>query len=322
MPKHNVFIRSAAAEPEIRQAVEDIFTRCHSEQHISRETNVVVKLNLSSIQQETIPASNTDPRLIEALCRLLRDLGARIKLVEADGLRYSAEEAFALNGTREMAEKYGAEVINLSQDRMQPYNHPLLEGSKLPETVANAEYFITMPVLKTHALTQISGALKNQWGCVPRYDRILLHKHLDQLIADLNAYFQPNFCLMDGLIAMEGRGPTSGVPKTCNLILGSTNPGALDATAARIIGVEPAAVRHLALYCEKGLASTREEDICVDPGLPELDAPFELARLDWPVALMNYLSRYRFFVHRILLNQTLFVHSRRVVNAMRKIGAA
>ena len=57
-----------------------------------------------------------------------------------------------------------------------------------------------------------TGALKNQWGCIPRYDSILLHKHLHELIAAVNAIRPVTLALMDGLVGMQGRGPINGYP--------------------------------------------------------------------------------------------------------------
>ena len=61
-----------------------------------------------------------------------------------------------------------------------------MKGFGLARTWLEADAFITLPVLKTHATTVFTGAIKNQWGCVPRYDRILLHKYLHELVGDLN----------------------------------------------------------------------------------------------------------------------------------------
>ena len=56
---------------------------------------------------------------------------------------------------------------------------------QLPRLLLEADLLITLPVLKTHALTYFTGALKNQWGCLPQHDRILYHRYLDPLLASL-----------------------------------------------------------------------------------------------------------------------------------------
>src|SRR5437764_763398 len=91
-----------------------------------------------------------------------------------------------------------------------------------------ADPFVTLPVLKTHATTVFTGALKNQWGCIPRYDRILLHKHLHELIVEVNRLRPVTLALMDGLVGMQGRGPINGYPIDLNALLASRCPVALD----------------------------------------------------------------------------------------------
>ena len=69
--------------------------------------------------------------------------------------------------------------------------------------------------------------MKNQWGCIPRYDRILLHKHLHELIGKVNSIRPVTLALMDGLVGMQGRGPINGYPIDLNVVLASRDPVAL-----------------------------------------------------------------------------------------------
>src|SRR5205823_7592570 len=120
---------------------------------------------------------------------------------------------------------------------------------------------------KTHATTVFTGALKNQWGCIPRYDRILLHKYLHELIGDINKFRPVTLALMDGLVGMQGRGPINGYPINLDVLLASRDPVALDATAMRLIGLEPATARHLVHAHRIGLGA-------IDPAAIEVDGPF------------------------------------------------
>ena len=133
----------------------------------------------------------------------------------------------------------GLKVLNLSKDELVEMPDPRLKGFGMARTWLEADAFVTLPVLKTHATTVFTGALKNQWGCIPRYDRILLHKHLHELIGQVNAIRPVTLALMDGLVGMQGRGPINGYPINLNVLLASRDPVALDATAMRLIGLEP-----------------------------------------------------------------------------------
>src|SRR5438105_8856215 len=98
----------------------------------------------------------------------------------------------------------------------------------MPSVLLEADVFITLPVLKTHSLTYFTGALKNQWGCVPHYNRILLHKWLDPLLVSLQSLLRPELAIMDGIVGMEGRGPVNGKPRRLDLALASRDAVALD----------------------------------------------------------------------------------------------
>ena len=88
--------------------------------------------------------------------------------MESDGARYKAESAFENNGVYRIADDLGVNVVNLSKDELVEVADPRMKGFGLARTWLEADAFITLPALKTHATTVFSGTLKNQWGCLPR----------------------------------------------------------------------------------------------------------------------------------------------------------
>jgi len=180
--------------------------------------------------------------------------------------------------------------------------------------------FITLPVVKTHALTCFTGCIKNQWGCVPQYDRILLHQHLDPMLAELHVMFKPQLAIMDGIIAMEGRGPANGKPRRLDLLLASRDSVALDATAMRLVGLDPRQCRHLRMTAEKGLGRWEQEAIRVDGDWERHATQFEPAILDKAIAAMDYMSRYRWFVKYMLEKNFVFYPVRALVQMLRRVG--
>ena len=303
--------------------VKEIMNLLNWEDLIKEETRVLIKLNLSSIEERFLKASNTDKKIIEAVVTVLKKKTNKIVLIESDGMRYSAEEAFRINGIYELAERMNISVINLSNEKHIYGLHPLLEDFGIPEILlSDNSILITLPVLKTHAITAISGALKNQWGCIPRYDRILLHKNLDILLPFLNKLLRPQIAIMDGIWCMEGRGPTSGKPRYLGIILGSRFPASLDAVAMRLIGLDPHNSKHLVLSSGEELGSIKEEDIVIEGKeiFEKYKVHFEPAKLDWVLRLMNYMTRSKFFVYKILLNNNIFKIGKIAVNILRNIG--
>jgi uncharacterized protein (DUF362 family) len=121
---------------------------------------------------------------------------------------------------------------------------------------------ITVPVMKTHAKTGITGALKNQWGCLPTM-RHEYHLVLDDALADLNDVIRPALCLMDGTIGLEGDGPKSGWPRVADRILCSTDPVALDTIQAVCMGLDPSSIGHLRTCAERGIGTNVRRRIVV-----------------------------------------------------------
>ncbi|HEY9765370.1 MAG TPA: DUF362 domain-containing protein, partial [Chroococcales cyanobacterium] len=123
------------------------------------------------------------------------------------------------------------------------------------------------PKLKMHALTRMTGSIKNQFGCVPGTLKAEFHAKLPDphrfaaMLVDLCRFVNPRLYVMDGILAMEGNGPRGGEPKKMNVLLLSSDPVALDATVCRIIKLDPTFVPTMKPAQESGFGSYLEEDI-------------------------------------------------------------
>lgn len=297
--------------------VRDLLERCRWQDLVQPGASVVIKPNLCTDRQEMIPCANTSLSVLRAVCEIVRERTSNITVVESNGARYPAEAAFENTGVYRMADELGVRVLNLSKDTLVEVPDPRMAGFGLSKTWLEADVFITLPVLKTHATTVFTGALKNQWGCIPRYDRILLHKFLHQLIGDVNALRPVTLTLMDGLVGMQGRGPINGYPIDLNVLLASRDPVAIDATGMRLIGLEPRTSEHIVYASTIGLGEFRTEAITVNGPFREVATVADPAVEDWAIKLMNRVSRSRFLTRNVLLNDRLFYVLRRSVNAVR-----
>lgn len=136
--------------------------------------------------------------------------------------------------------------------------------------VDSADYIINLPKLKNHSLTLFTGALKNIYGIIPGLLKATLHKTFQHpfdfaaFIIEINRLFRPTLHIMDGVIGMEGEGPSSGTPRETGVIIASTDPAALDATAVKLIGIEPLDVPMLKYAADTGFG-------CVN--ISEMDYP-------------------------------------------------
>lgn len=312
-----VVIRSSK-DRTLSEVVREVLHSLDWRNIIPRDARVVIKLNLNTPEPSKVTSANTTPQLVSALCEVLLERTSDIALVEADSYRYPAEDAFTNTHIYEIGRTFGIRVVNLSHEPCRDVGHSLL--GPLPEILLDADALITMPVIKTHALTWFTGSLKNQWGCLPRYDRIALHHSLDQLIVDLNRILKPRLCVMDGIVGVEGRGPTNGRPRRLDLVLASADPVALDATAMRLVGLNPSKARHVVMAHHQGLGAFEENQIELDSNVERHWSNFEPAKLDWAVQWMNRLTKYSFFRERILGVDAIFYPTKQLVGMLRHIG--
>jgi len=313
-----VLLRSVSDET-LAAVVRECMEFCDWESLVAPGSTVVVKPNVCSAVPDKWEMSNTDPRIAYAVCELLLTRASKVYVVESDGLRVTAWETFEVSGYRGL-EALGAKLVNLSEAEQMEVEVPPAGRVKLPRLMLTADVFITLPVLKTHALTYFTGSIKNQWGCVPQYDRILMHQYLNPMLAELHAIFKPQISIMDSIIAMEGRGPTNGKPRQMNLLLASRDSVALDATAMRLAGLDPQLCSHLMLTAEKGLGRWEQEAIEVDGDWARHATHFEPAILDKAIAAMDFMSRYRWFVKYMLEKDLVFYPFRALVQILRKTG--
>lgn len=116
---------------------------------------------------------------------------------------------------------------------------------------------VSVPKMKTHELTYITGAVKNFFGCIPARERNILHREGDtakfsNYVLELFRISPCHLSLMDGIVGMEGEGPARGKPRNIGVILASRNAHALDTIAALIMNFPPQDIPALETAREAG----------------------------------------------------------------------
>jgi uncharacterized protein (DUF362 family)/Pyruvate/2-oxoacid:ferredoxin oxidoreductase delta subunit len=153
--------------------------------------------------------------------------------------------------------------------------------------VREYDALVSLPKWKTHGLTRVTGAVKNQLGCVPGIRKGEYHFRIpdailfSRMLVDLNRLLRPAFFVMDAVVAMEGNGPRNGKPRFMGLLAFSRDPVALDATLARLIHLDPALVPTCSEGERLGLGTWRREAIVLWGDDPERfeQRDFEVLRL-------------------------------------------
>lgn len=239
-----------------------------------------------------LPGAVSAPWVVEGVIRVIKDHVGQIYLVESDQVVVDVEKAYRQTHLDEVCQKHGVEWINLSRGQFVSVRDPsrlVLKEIFLPELLTRTE-LITVPVMKTHNKTVLTGAIKNQWGCLQTL-RHNYHLVLSEALVDVNTLLRPRFAVMDATIGLEGNGPKSGRPKEVGLVLASGDVVALDAIAAQIMGFEPADIAHIQLCAMNGVGIADPLQIeVVGERISDLVAPFLPAKhnaVSWSELLLR-----------------------------------
>ncbi len=275
------------------------------QEFVPRGAQVSLKPNLG--WDLLLPGSVTSSWALEGVVRTIRDWVGTIYVVESDQVVVDVEKACRFNRIDRLCRDYDLTWVNMTREPTRTV--PLPSGRALtqldiPEILLRTK-LVTVPVMKTHNKSVITGAIKNQWGCLPM-SRHSYHLVLDAALADINTVVRPCFAVMDATIGLEGNGPKSGRPRVVNRILASGDFVALDAVAARVMGFDPARIDHLVECAAMGLgvADLTAIGMVGDDNL-SLDLHFAPAKHN-AVSWLELVLRRRTLLRRLFFDTPLF----------------
>ena len=214
---------------------------------------------------------NTHPALVRAVIAAIeRRRPGRIMVGDNSGMRAygSLKHAARVAGILEVAGKhyvnFGASPVPVKMDS--PYARQLTFSREVLE----ADVLVSLPKMKTHVATGITGALKNTFGHLVGGEKTRLHReavgaeNFARAVVDVFQVRKPDLTIMDAVFAMEGQGPSGGRPREVGRVLASNNAVALDAVMAAMMGLAPRRVPMLRIAEERGLGPADLERIAID----------------------------------------------------------
>jgi uncharacterized protein (DUF362 family)/Pyruvate/2-oxoacid:ferredoxin oxidoreductase delta subunit len=205
---------------------------------------VLVKPNLLGAHHPE-KGITTHPVVLEALISLLQEKGYKPVVGDSPGGTVRIEEVWEKTGMAELADKFGVGLLKFGKQgvtRIKDGDFELL----LDTTVLTYPAIINVAKYKTHSLTMFTGAVKNLFGIVPGLVKSDYHRyypHPDDLAALLVAVYNQIkdrvvLNIIDGIIGMEGEGPSSGQSRNFGVMMASCSASALDYTAAGMMGYQ------------------------------------------------------------------------------------
>jgi uncharacterized protein (DUF362 family) len=215
---------------------------------------IILKPNLVEFDPKGV--INTHPAVIEAAIASFRSLGAReVVVAEGPGHRRDNEYLLTASGVYDVINEHRLRYVDLNTDdvRLIKLRSGFTDLRQLyfPETLFNADLLVSMPKLKTHHWAGVTLSLKNMFGTVPGsiygWPKNALHwAGINGSILDINSSLPiPQFAIVDGIVGMEGNGPLQGQAKQSGVLILGEDLVAVDATAARLMKIEPRKIDYL-----------------------------------------------------------------------------
>ena len=247
---------------------------------VSKDARVLLKPNLVR-KAEVDRAVMTHPAVMGAVARLVSEAGYT-NIYAGDSCGYgTAAKVMDGTGMDENLKKYGVKICDFDSGTKVDIGGHRAKQMVLSDEVIETDALINVCKMKTHALERVTGAVKNLYGTVYALNKAKGHTQYPYaysfagMLVDLNHFIGPKLHIMDGIVAMEGNGPTSGDPVQMNVLLASTDPVALYTVFCHLIDLKPELVPTNVIGTQQKLGTSNEGDITIV--MPEGESSFEEA---------------------------------------------
>lgn len=306
---------------EVRKSIEESFVNLGGiEKYINKSDRVLLKLNLV-MKKAPEMAATTHPIFVKALASVLMDYGCEVIIGDSPGGPFNKtilKGLYNACGITEVANDIGA-TLNFNTKSMEVINEKgkILKKLTVMDLLKDVDKVISVSKLKTHCMMLFTGAVKNQFGIVPGSLKGEYHFKMPQVndfadaLVDICLCANPILSFMDGIVGMQGDGPTSGTPRNISAVIASDSPYHLDVVASKIIDLDPMKIPTVSSCVQRGLCSGTLDDITL---VGDSIDDFKITDFKMPIIrCVDFLSdKYPKFVaniaNKLLQPKPVFLH--------------
>lgn len=268
-----LYIVNEYEESAVYQAVSKAFDNLHVMDDLTGDMKVVLKPNLIQAKSPESAPATTHPLIIQSVSRYLYEHGIQnVVIAESSGGPYTADamkNIYRVCGVEQM-EPYAKLNMEFGFQSVNAPNGFTNHSFNIINPIADADYIINLPKLKTHAMTGFSGGIKNLFGTIPGLQKPQLHyrfpdiEDFSNMLVELSLVVHPQITLIDAIDAMEGNGPTGGNSHPLHMILASRDMYTQDFFATKLMGLEPSDIVMIRQAMERGLVHPEDMTLIGD----------------------------------------------------------
>ncbi|MCL2063375.1 MAG: DUF362 domain-containing protein [Candidatus Cloacimonetes bacterium] len=190
-------------------------------------------------------AVTTHPVVLEALIMILKDMEKEIIVGDSPGGTAKASVVWKTTGIQEICERHNVRLIDFGKEGIINIQTNLTKFF-FDKYIIECDAIINLAKMKTHSLMLYTGAVKNLYGAIPGLYKSELHKQFpspkefSSVLSAIYGLLKPSLALniIDGIIGMEGDGPSAGKPYPFGVLIASEIASATDFVASGLMGFD------------------------------------------------------------------------------------
>jgi len=260
--------------------------------------------------------SCTHPSIVCAAAQLVLQAGG--KPIVGDSPGYLSAKAVADKaGLLEALKPHDVPVVEFDKSvAVALQDSSMFRDLRIARRVAEADVVINLPKMKTHVQMFLTLAVKNMFGAVVGTSKAQWHlkagRNRDlfaRMLLEVYRATRPCLNIMDGVIAVEGRGPTDGDPRKVGLLLASEDGIAMDVVVTKLLGCNIDDLPTTRVAGDLGIGETRLKEIeIVGASIDEIKVK-DFSLPDHHVDLEFGPSHFRGVLKRLLTAKPAIDHS-------------
>jgi len=219
---------------------------------------VVIKPNICGGNPQ-IAGSFTRIEVVDELVKMVREAGASPVVVDSNMIWTKFDPVAEAEGWKEWAKREDVPLINLNRAKRIRFNFGRDSSVGIvpvSREMVEADVIISVPVMKTHLLTNVTLGMKNMYGTFPQENKAKFHRFgIENVVYEVNRAFTPHLTLIDGTVGGECFGPLSCKPLNYQTLIASNDVVAADAVACMLMGYQPETVLHIRKAHREGLGN-------------------------------------------------------------------
>ncbi len=184
------------------------------------------------------------PMVVRAVIEMVKEAGGMPYVGDSPALE-TARRVAAKSRVAQVAEEMDTPLFEFRKTvEVRTPDDFMFRRFEVAREVVESDVIINLPKIKTHGEMLLTLGVKNMFGCVPGTRKTAWHlkagrdrTYFARMLVELYGVLKPHLTIMDGIVSMEGNGPSGGTPRSLDMVLTGTDCVSLDSTITHLLGV-------------------------------------------------------------------------------------